>query len=313
MESPPRGEVVNQAALLGRVSRGFQTDLQTINHLRRRLVLLRHRLDAAARIASGPGQIFLRIVDFVLVVLLIGLRQDELIVQIVFSGSVGLSLFRGQPLNQFPVRGQRILGLFQACLDLFSLRAERGRVLFQLALRRGISHIHVAICSLQGLFGERLLIFAPGHLRQFQSGENGGLVDGGRSRSVAGAGGVERLGRLHQSVDGRSQKQHEREREDFLHRSHIESPGLPILMRGRAGYNEDEEASLSRPTVRDGLQVRTAAALFSLGFANGGQASQAFRWSSGKRMHRGRGDGIRDAKHDCGSAGATDESAKEKL
>src|SRR2546429_7319336 len=31
-----------------------------------------------------------------------------------------------------------------------------------------------------------------------------------------------------------------------------------------------------------------------------------------KRMHRGRGDGIRDAKHDCGSAGATDESAKEK-
>ncbi|PYT66842.1 MAG: hypothetical protein DMG42_28370 [Acidobacteria bacterium] len=89
-------------------------------------------------------------------------------------------------------------------------------------------------------------------------------------------------------------------------------------MRGRAGYNEDEEASLSRPTVRDGLKVRTAAALFShsrasLGFANGGQASQAFRWSSGKRMHRGRGDGIRDAKHDCGSAGATDESAKEKL
>src|SRR5438046_5111635 len=114
MESPPRGEVVNQAALLGRVSRGFQTDLQTINHLRRRLVLLRHRLDAAARIASGPGQIFLRIVDFVLVVLLIGLRQDELIVQIVFSGSVGLSLFRGQPLNQFPVRGQRILGLFRS-------------------------------------------------------------------------------------------------------------------------------------------------------------------------------------------------------
>jgi hypothetical protein len=30
-------------------------------------------------------------------------------------------------------------------------------------------------------------------------------------------------------------------------------------------------------------------------------------------MHRGRGDGIRDAKRDCGSAGATDESAKEKL
>src|SRR5207249_1763255 len=62
---------------------------------------------------------------------------------------------------------------------------------------------------------------------------------------------------------------------------HIESPGLPILMRGRAGYNEDEEASLSRPTVRDGLQVRTAAALFShsrasLGFANGGRPARRF-------------------------------------
>jgi len=67
-------------------------------------VFLSQRLDAAARIASGPGQIFLRIVDFVLVVLLIGLREDELIVEIVFPGAVGLSLFRGQPLHPFLVR-----------------------------------------------------------------------------------------------------------------------------------------------------------------------------------------------------------------
>jgi hypothetical protein len=44
---------------------------------------------------------------------------------------------------------------------------------------------------------------------------------------------------LQQSVDGQRQKQDEHDREDFPHRSHNESTGLPILMRRRAGHNGD--------------------------------------------------------------------------
>jgi len=58
---------------------------------------------------------------------------------------------------------------------------------------------------------------------------------------------MDRLCRLDQSVDGRSQKQHERDREDLLHRSHEASPGFPILMRRSPGHNEDRQSSMVSP------------------------------------------------------------------
>src|SRR5690348_10808301 len=124
MESPPLRQAVNQPGLPDRRSlAGFQIIFQTIDFLRRSLVLGGQRLDAAGRIPSSPGQILLRIINFVLVVLLVGLSKNELIVQAILSCSGGLSLFGGQPLNQRVVCSKHILSLIQTCLDLFSLGA----------------------------------------------------------------------------------------------------------------------------------------------------------------------------------------------
>ena len=61
---------MNQAQLIDGCA---YIDFEIVDHLRRGIVLLNHRFDAAARISSGPLQVFLRIVDFVLVLLLVSL------------------------------------------------------------------------------------------------------------------------------------------------------------------------------------------------------------------------------------------------
>ena len=61
---------MNQAQLIDGCA---YIDFEIVDHLRRGIVLLNHRFDAAARISSGSLQVFLRIVDFVLLLLLVSL------------------------------------------------------------------------------------------------------------------------------------------------------------------------------------------------------------------------------------------------
>ena len=92
MECQPFLEAVNQAALF---RRGVDIYVQGIRGFRRGFVLGHHGLDAALRITSGAFQILLGVVHFVLVFLLMGRRQDELIVQRILLGSGGLGILRG--------------------------------------------------------------------------------------------------------------------------------------------------------------------------------------------------------------------------
>jgi len=86
-------------------------------------VLFDHRLDAALRISAGTDQVLLCIIGFVLIQLLPGLCDIQLIVQGILLIRAGFFVGGGEPRNLGLIRSDGSLRLLQPRFYLLGLGA----------------------------------------------------------------------------------------------------------------------------------------------------------------------------------------------
>ncbi len=179
VQRPPLRDFMDQAALLSGSCGGRKSGFGS---LRGDFVLFDHGLNAVLRITAGANQILLAIIDFILVELLLGVGDFELI----FKGVLGIAGgFRdgcGQLRYLCLVAGQVSFRLLKAGLDLFCFVTEWWRMLGYVAECGGERDVHFVIGEPQGLLRMRALFRKSHKGCEFLSGFEWGLIDGGLIR-----------------------------------------------------------------------------------------------------------------------------------